>query len=231
MIEYDGQPKGTPEWGYRLNFSPEPTDILHDFCGQHDIAGASCPNCKKPLLRLLSLYAKDGRLHINPDSTPVVHLLYCWTCSIPFGEFSYRLGADGSVELLKVPARYQYEHGPEGPYDGYTGIFQNRRVSLQPMSAEEQQRLEQRFVDDSVDVDPSEWHQVGGYPVINNPSKTSCPLCSSDMPLLAVICDDATGNHPFGVSPQDSFSGNGGVQMVFQFCRKCSVVSAYHSCD
>jgi hypothetical protein len=204
---------------------------LHDFCGPHDIAGAFCPNCNKPLLRLLSLYARDGRLHINSDSTSVVHLLYCWTCSIPFGEFSYRLGADGSVELLKVPARYEHEIGLKGPYGGYTGIFQNRRVSLQPMSTEGQERLERRFLTNSDGNDQSEWHQVGGYPAINNPSKTSCPLCSLDMPLLAAICDDATGNRPFQVSPQDSFTGNGGVQMVFHFCRNCSVVSAYHSSD
>ena len=135
-MQYNDQQKGNPEWGYWLNFCPPATEVQHDFCGAHDIAGASCPNCKKPLLRLLSLHAEDERLAIDPARNSVVHLLYCWICSIPFGEFSYRLGADGSVELLKVPARYQYEFGPDGPYDGYTGIFPNQRVSLQPMSAD-----------------------------------------------------------------------------------------------
>jgi hypothetical protein len=59
----------------------------------------------------------------------------------------------------------------------------------------------------------------------------SCPVCSTEMPLLAAICDDATGNDPFGVEVENSFVGNGGVQMIFHLCRECSVVSAYHSCD
>jgi hypothetical protein len=51
------------------------------------------------------------------------------------------------------------------------------------------------------------------------------------MPILASICDAATGN---GISDEveKTFTGSGGgVQMMFQFCRKCSVVTAYHSMD
>src|ERR1700732_2695819 len=52
MIEINAQSKGSPEVGHWLNFSPNPTDILHDLCGPHDVAGALCPNCNKPLMRL-----------------------------------------------------------------------------------------------------------------------------------------------------------------------------------
>jgi|HubBroStandDraft_4_1064222.scaffolds.fasta_scaffold01806_3 hypothetical protein len=235
MIENNAQSKGNPEVGNWLNFSANPTDTLHDFCGPHDIAGAHCPNCNKPLMRLLSLDAKDERLRFDPVRQPVVHLLYCWTCSIPFGEFTYKVTSDGSVELLQVPPRKpEMEFGQEGPYEGYTGVFPHRQVSLQPLTADEEKQLRARVVDDFDDGDEDLFtprHQVGGYPFIYNPSKTSCPLCSSEMPLLAAICDSSIGNDAFGIEPENSFTGNGGVQMLFQFCRDCSVVSAYQSCD
>jgi hypothetical protein len=102
------------------------------------------------------------------------------------------------------------------------------------MKANEQKKLLARQSSDSDDDDDdlfSPRHQVGGPPFIYNPSKTFCPLCSTEMPVLAAICDSAIGNDPFGVEQENSFTGNGGVQMLFQFCRDCSVVSAYQSCD
>jgi hypothetical protein len=235
VIEENAQSKGNPEAGYWLNFSPKPTDILHDFCGTHDIAGAIYPNCNKPLMRVLSLYAEDGRLAFDPVRHPVVHLLYCWTCSLPFGQFSYKVAGNGSVELLHVPPRQpKLEFGMEGPYDGFQGIFPHRHVALQPMTADEQKTLQARVLSDSEDDDEDLFaprHQLGGYPFIYNPSKTFCPVCSKEMPVLAAICDSTIGNDAFGVEAENSFTGNGGVQMLFQFCRDCSVVSAYQSCD
>lgn len=238
MMESDSQSRGNPEWGYQLNFSPDPQEILHDFCGAHQIAGANCPNCDKPLLRLLSLRASDSRLNLDPARHPTVHLLYCWTCSIPFGEFSYRVNSDASVEVLVVPPRQgpKVEHGEVGPYDGYTGVFPHQRVSLCPISEEEQSRLAKYRIDQAVYEESEDdlfkpRHQVGGFPFVFNPTKTFCPGCSAEMPILASICDAATGN---GISDEveKTFTGSGGgVQMMFQFCRKCSVVTAYHSMD
>jgi hypothetical protein len=228
------QPAGNPEWGYRLNFAPSPTAILHDFCGENRIEGAFCPHCQKPLLRLLSLNTKDEVLNIDPAKIPAVHLLYCWTCGIPFDEFCYRMNDDGSVSLLKVLLRYPSEFGPEGPYDGYTGVFGIHQVSLDPVSSEDQQRYKASWMAD--DVDSCDWdcevfHQVGGYPYLYNPERRCCPGCGMDMPFFASICDNATGNDAFAASGNDSFCDNGGVVMIFYFCRLCSVVSAYHSCD
>ena len=237
MLESSAQPSGNPGSGYWLNFSPNPLDVLHDFCGAHAIGGAVCPNCNKPFTRLLSLYAKDRRLSFDATRHSVVHLLYCWTCSIPFGDFSYRVDADGAIEVLQVPPRQpQSEFGLKGPYDGYTGVFPHLQIALQALTVEEQNKLLARRSDDFGDDDAddnlySARHQVGGHPFINNPASVSCPVCSIEMPLLAAVCDDATGNDPFGVDPENSFVGNGGVQMVFHFCRACSVMSAYHSCD
>jgi hypothetical protein len=234
MLKANEQSKGNPEWGYKLNFSPAISDILHDFCGKDEIAGAVCPNCDKPLLRLLSLYSEDPLLNFDRNRHPSVHLLYCWTCSIPYGEFSYEINRDGSVKILKVPPRQPgTELGPGGPYDGYTGLFPVRRVALQPLSEAQQQELRARQTEDAPDdIDAYFGHQVGGYPFIYNPRKAFCPKCREEMPVLAAICDSTTGNDDFSDRPGETFTGSGGgVQMVFQFCRVCSVVTAYHSCD
>jgi len=49
--------------------------------------------------------------------------------------------------------------------------------------------------------------------------------------VLAAICDKAAGNEDINAEQNETFTGNSGVQMVFLFCRDCSVVTAYHSCD
>jgi hypothetical protein len=233
MLTANEQSEGNPEWGYKLNFSPTSSEVFHDFCGQHEIDGAVCPNCDKPLLRLLSLYSKDPVLNLDHNRHPSVHLLYCWTCSIPYGEFSYEVNRDGSVKILEIPPRQpESEFGPEGLYDGDTGLFPARRVALQPLSDAQQQELKARQVEDAPDdIDAYFGHQIGGYPFIYNPSKAFCPKCSKEMPGLAAISDCAAGNNDFSDEPGETFTGNSGVQMVFHFCRDCSVVSAYHSCD
>jgi hypothetical protein len=233
VLRAEEHTEGIPEWGYKLDFSPATSQVLHEFCGQHEIPGAVCPNCNKPLLRLLSLHSKDPLLDFDCKRHPSVHLLYCWTCSIPYGDFSYEINSDGSVKLLEIPRRQpESEFGPEGPYDGYTGVFPAHHVALKPLSDAEQQRLKARQGEDAPDdIDTYFGHQVGGYPFIYNPMKASCPKCSKAMPVLAAICDSATGNTDFSDEPGETFTGNSGVQMVFQFCRGCSVISAYHSCD
>jgi hypothetical protein len=104
-MDVNGQSRGCPEWGYRLNFSPAKDDSIHQFCGPNEIPGGVCPNCEKPLLRLLSLDAKDGRLEFDAAHLPFVHLLYCWACSIPYGNFSYKITENGGVTLLQIPSQ------------------------------------------------------------------------------------------------------------------------------
>jgi hypothetical protein len=231
------QPAGDPEWGYRLNFSPAPKDILHDFCGENQVPGAICPNCERPFTRLLSLHANDSALNLNRDKFSIIHLVYCWTCSIPFGDFTYKIEKDGSIKIVVLPPRQpDAEHGLDGPYDGYVGTFPEKHVSIDSISAEDQLKLRQYWEatdssrDSFVGIDEPT-HQVGGYPFIYNPVKTNCPECGQDMPLLAAICNDATGNDPWKMEASETFVGNGGVQMVFHLCRKCAMVSAYSSSD
>jgi hypothetical protein len=222
-----------PEHGFRLNFGPSPSEIAHKFCGTDEIKGAGCPNCFKPLLRILSLAADDPRLNLNSSRLRSIHLLYCWTCSIPFGIFSYRIAEDGSVEVLGLPPAYEYAFGSDGPYDGYTGLFPLKRVGLIPLTEDEQRQQMAARSDGVASKFSIQDHQIGGFPAIANPERIVCPVCSSESPLLAVISDDASGNPSTRVKvpAEESFTDNAGTQMAFHFCRNCSVVSAYHSND
>jgi hypothetical protein len=237
MTENEDQAAGIPEWGYWLDFSPAPDAIQHDFCGSHNISGANCPNCSKPLLRILSLLTADPALRPELSKTPVIHLLYCWTCSIPYDLFSYKLNLDGSVELIEVPSPQTdvVDFGPGGPYDGYTGAFQLQRICLQPQSANEYAQLRKSWAGDSDETEGALFeprHQIGGYPFIYNPQKRHCPKCAGEMRMLASICNDATGNNAWRRDiPTNTFVDNGGVQMFFLFCPTCAIVSAAHSCD
>jgi hypothetical protein len=224
-----------PRLGYWLNFTPEGDEVQHRFGGTPEFAGAGCPRCQRPLLRLLSLDTRDQALELKSPEVPYLHLLYCWTCSIPFGPFSYRLSLDGSVDLLEVPERIvELEHGLEGPYDGYTGVFPLQHVSLVPQSAKQRTVLERHWKSHSDDTDSVLFeprHQVGGHPFIYNREERSCVECHGRMPLLATICNDAAGNNPWRQDSMNTFTDNGGVQMMFFFCENCYVISAAHSCD
>jgi len=54
----------------------------HVFCGPNEISGAWCPNCNKPLLKLLDLDTSDPRLELGSGTPLRLPLLYCWTCNI-----------------------------------------------------------------------------------------------------------------------------------------------------
>jgi hypothetical protein len=232
-VESNKQSAGSPEVGYWLNFSPPPGTLTHEFCGSNAVPGAQCPNCERPLLKLATFSADDPALMLDRARITSLPLFYCWTCSIPYGEFRYKVLADGSIQILNYLETYDGAFGPDGPYDGYTGQFQAKRFRLEPQTDEEQTELKLRFEgtdsESAGDLnDPR--HQVGGFPMIYNPQTDQCPQCGEEMPTLAAIADNAKGNG-YAKTAEESFTDNSGVQTVFLFCRNCSVVSAYHSCD
>ncbi len=225
-----------PSQGYWLEFDGAGVGPKHQFAGVHQIPGSECPACHKPLMRLLSLDSTDKRLNLSPFVAPCVHLLYCWTCSIPYGDFCYELMQDGGVNVLSYKTDDPGAFGPEGPDDNYPSVFPGHSVTLKPLTKAEQDVIRGKQNDEDFDV-PEEFsylddprHQIGGEPLIINPQfPLECPKCSSEMPFLAAICDNAGGNgFPDGYV---SFTGNLGVQMVFHLCRNCAVVCAYHSVD
>lgn len=222
-----------PERGYLLTFPEAPALGPHRMAGTNSIRGAGCPNCNKPLLRVLTLDTKQLPFQLTPNPPPFLHLLYCWTCAIPYGPLVYRLDTDAGIELLDYMKECEGAFGPEGPYDGYTGKFREVHVGLQGLTDEQEElALLQRAgeyrpggpnLDDTL-------HQVGGFPMIYNEQEPDCPLCGNCAPFLATIADNAEGQ---GIQEDQkkTFTGNCGVQMVFHYCAPCRVVTAYHSCD
>lgn len=222
-----------PAQPYLLTFSGNPEELPHRFCPKDPAPGSDCPNCKKPLLHLLSLDTTSLPFLVRPH-LPAIHLLYCWTCAIPYDRFRYRIQSDGSVEILQALDKYEYSFGAGGPYDGYTGIFPESPVGLRALSVEEQdlaRRLQEgehssgeyRYLTEPV-------HQIGGMPMIYNWEVVECSECGQTAPFFATICDNATGQDS-QPEPSLTFTNYWGVQMVFHWCEACAIMTAYHSCD
>lgn len=225
--------QANPAEPYLLTFSGPLEDRPHAFCPSTPIQGADCPNCQKPLMRLLSLQTSELPFW-NGHGPASIHLLYCWTCAIPYDLFSYSIHADGSIEILRYLDSYGGSLGPDGPYEGFTGVFPESRVGLRALSPEEQRLAlqlrsedeyfeEYRYLTDAV-------HQIGGYPKIHNSQAVECPSCGKLSPFFATICDNAVGQD-FQPEASLTFTQNYGVQMVFHWCAPCAVMTAYHSCD
>jgi len=214
-----------------------PGSFQHVMGGQHSISGADCPNCEKPLLRFLSLDTTDERLGLRGLDAPHLPLLYCWPCGISEEEFFYRVKKDGSVELVASG------YGPPSdryPYEGYPDHFPMRRVELRAIPDGDQELV--RAINRS-SYSPfsaahehlrSARHQIGGEAFLWQPLREdlTCPDCSLEMLFLATICDNAVGpDVRKGYREEVSFTKNLGVQVVYHYCRDCSVVGAYQMCD
>src|SRR5581483_10617814 len=73
-----------PSQPYLLTFSGPKTERPHVFCGSNEIAGAECPNCRKPLLRIASFLTAALPFSLGDTPPSYIHLLYCWQCAIPY---------------------------------------------------------------------------------------------------------------------------------------------------
>jgi hypothetical protein len=192
-----------PRAGFGLRLDPQGR---HVFCGAHDIAGAGCPNCDRPLMQMMSLDASDERLELTELGVARVPLLFCWKCNIAQGITQYRLRRDGGIELLVFLRGTQ---GPNFPYSDYPHSFPEARFELIPVPAEPA-------------TDPR--HQVGGMPFVSQMlHDTRCTICWRSMRFLACIADDATRGW--------SFAGNYWVQTIFHVCLEDGVIASYHECE
>lgn len=222
-----------PVQGYFVDYTHAKAteEFDHFFCGPHNVGGAWCPNCQKPLLRFLALDTRDKRLALQNTPSRILSLLFCWTCNIAQAVFFYHALRD-SVELL--------DYGQGGmeadfPYEKYPIFFPGAGAALTEISGEEQTlitRLNCRF--DSGEKASaicgerrdlwSVRHQVGGEPfLIQGLLALICPDCATVMPLLASIANDCLDER--------SLAGDDGVQVLFHYCRKCCVVGVYQECD
>ncbi|MCB9886841.1 MAG: hypothetical protein H6838_15215 [Planctomycetes bacterium] len=195
--------ESVPRNGFRPRFEKRGR---HLFCGAHKIAGAGCPNCDRPLMRMMSLDASDERLGLAALRLSRVPLLFCWQCNIAQDVTQYRLRSDGGIELLRFKRGTQ---GPDFPYSDYPVFFPEARFELR-----------------AVPQAPagSARHQVGGRPfVLQGLRDIRCKVCRRKMRFLASIADNATGKR--------TFAGNSGVQTLFHLCLEDGVVASYHECD
>ena len=226
-----------PSQGYFVDYQVAPeggTDFGHYFCGPQKVGGALCPNCHKPLLRFLALDTHDSRLKLQGCPSETLSLFFCWTCNIAQELFLYCILADG-IELLR------YGRGgveTDFPYEGYPIFFPGARATLRQMTAEEQHLivLQQSNLETEADAlaraefmrqrpDLSEVrHQVGGEPFLMQPFVAGeCPDCGGEMPFLASIGDDCLDVR--------GLVGEDGVQVIFQYCRRCYIVGVYQETD
>lgn len=197
-----------PRRGLSLTFPAHPHQFDHVAAGEHDIPGATCPNCKKALLRLLSLDVRDPRLELDGLARAFVHLLFCWTCPLSLG-FTYALGQDGGIALVDHATGAPT---PDFPWRDYPVHFAGSAVELVPIDA-------------TAGGPPRhQAHQVGGQPrFVQAPPEDFCPHCGGPMVFLALVADEP---------PQGgSMCGNDAVQIVFTLCREDRVVTCSQQCD
>ncbi len=202
--------------------------FAHEFCGPHEISGARCPNCKKPLLRFLSLNCEDPNLAKFRNKLPHVHLVFCWTCNLAQKPLYYRQ-MRGEIILLKWGKGGRCK---DFPYVDYPVAFPPALVSLVRIADSDAETMA-RVV--SGDVRPhrlprrQQWlglpkHQVGGCPVgVDSALAPKCCKCKARMHLFATICDIASRGRVF--------VGNEFVQVAYWLCERDCILCAQQSCD
>ena len=232
MIGLPQVPASIPRQGYFLETVSDagfPALCEHRLCGANECEGATCPNCRLPLLQIASLDGKDERLDLLGAPLSRVPLLFCWRCSVSQGDFSYRLRAGGSsIEIL---AALRGKPIPDFPYPEYPESFPLELIYLHAVSEFDQAVL----VRCSLGEDDYELfrrfpqlckpkHQVGGVPFLFDAQReVNCPCCGGQAPLFAAFGDNA--GHGL------RFTGNDFVQLVFHLCRACRVIAAYQATD
>ncbi|MGI4788572.1 MAG: hypothetical protein ACRYFS_06950 [Janthinobacterium lividum] len=201
--------------------------FAHQFCGSHNISGADCPNCRKPLLRFFGLDTRDSRLLLQEPLFSTLPLLFCWTCNISQEMLFYRV-RDNAVELLQF--------GLSGvqtdfPYEDYPLFFPGAALVLDAVTLEDQSlltRLNNRFdagenATEILGEHRDLWnvrHQVGGEPFLTQDmAEINCLDCAEEMPFLASVANDCLDIR--------GLTGDEGVQVLYHYCRKCYVVAAY----
>lgn len=202
----------------------------HIFCGNHKIIGADCPNCKKKLLRFLSIDMRDPSIEIDGYNCSFLHLLYCWTCNISQEVFFYKLLKDNEVKVIKYGIGGATNYFP---YQNYPSFFPKSFGQFKPLSIDQQNIIKcvnsgkideyDLSFDDAKMCMPD--HQIGGEPYLIQKEfqYIKCVECGSYMMLLGTICDKCWD--------QRGFTGNNFVQVIFYFCSHCMQIAAIQHCD
>jgi len=206
----------------------------HRFCGAHDLRGAQCPNCKKPLLRFLSLDLSQTPFTVETTQTHL-HLLYCWRCKVSQRHFSYRILSADEIHILKYQPGESYD---DFPYEDYPDYFPAGTIEFEAVREDEQLILE-KINNDDINIYHYEdgrykylnkpHHQIGGMPKLmqvdywQNWITTLCPCCGGTMPFFAAIADNCLDSR--------GFTDNAFVEVLYMFCPTCAVFTAFNICD
>ncbi|OPZ87763.1 MAG: hypothetical protein BWY76_00299 [bacterium ADurb.Bin429] len=221
--------------GYLLKFQPAKRNHpSHIFCGENHCRDAWCPNCNKPLLRLLQLDTSDTRLGLSDVFPAGLPLYYCWTCTIYKDLFCYQVNAEGTISILRYrQGLYDYEYEIPYPYDDYPAFFPETAVELVPLTQKEQAFIYEMnaTIDTRTGTEPLDeelcdklygtGHQVGGEPFLIFPwnyEEMRCPLCRKELRFCASIWNECLDER--------GFAGDEWVQHLFFVCLDCHVVMA-----
>lgn len=204
-VDEDPQPaiESVPTTGYSPLLAPQGR---HTFCGAHNISGADCPNCDRPLMQMMSLDASDERLQLRSLGVQRLPLMFCWRCDIAQDVTQYRLRRDGGIDLLRFKRGTQ---GPDFPYPDYPLSFPEAQFDLAtaPISPPGPPR-----------------HQIGGRPLlVQSLRDLRCEVCRHRMRFLACVADEATAG--------GTFAGNAWVQTLFYVCLDDGVIATDQACD
>ena len=218
--------------GFFINYKPAPegTQVENKFCGSHDIEGATCPNCKKPLLRFLTVNSDDKHIDIGKYQYKKIHFMYCWTCNISQREFFYQIIDDNKVSII------QYSKGgvqKDFPYPNYPENFPLGKIDFIEIS-EEDQRIISKVNSEEIDEfdlpDKDSHlsipkHQFGGEPCLVQMEfdKINCPKCKSEMQFIVSIADDCIDDR--------GFVENEYVQVLYYYCKDCCMIGAIQHSD
>lgn len=202
----------------------------HVFCGSHDVAGACCPNCDRPLLRFLALDTADPRLNLGEGQPPLLSLFYCWRCPVSAGLFYYEFTGENEIDLLRCGIGKPEKNFP---HKDYPVSFPRAPAALVQITDEAQAAIRQinqgkRPGSALLRSHPElrePRHQIGGEPILvqqDTEYEIECFICERAMPFLASIGDDCLD--PTG------FAGNEYVQVLYHYCRDCHVIGAFNQC-
>jgi hypothetical protein len=220
--------------GFLMKFDKD--DYGHYFGGRSDgIAGAECPNCKKPLIRYLSLLTSDIRLGLQDSGLSEIPLFYCMRCSLCWSDFSYKIEMPNRVRILSA---YEGELMPEW-YEEYGDEFPRRAIALQQVPERAQalwtalNRREELNDEETEYIASLTGHfaqpEVGGYPIVDIVNQVlgepflqqrsiegdGCEECGEPLILLAAMCND--------LAQKVRCTYDDG-QIVFSLCQKCNIV-------
>jgi len=175
--------------GYKiLSAEPGEAEYRHALFGPNRIHGGDCPNCRKPLLHLLTIDTRDPRLDLGRLPLARIPLLYCTRCAISWADgdvnidglrqhcpkgastfsgigcdFHYHIQSEDQVKILVFNMGYEEEYVP---YPNYPDYFPGSLVKLIPINDEELwycQRMNRYWEEHPVEYERADYEAIYAF--------------------------------------------------------------------